>query len=297
MDARQLTQFLGVVDHGGFGKAAEALHISQPSLSQTIRQLERELGVELFHRVGRGVRLSEPGRELIAPARRVVRDLEVARAAVTATKELQRGTVDIVSMPSPGIEPLTTLIRDFASRFPGMTLNVSAAFTADEVIAAVRSGTAELGLLGSAGVPYSGDLGVLWLERQPLVLISPPGTEGSRAVSRSEIAGLDLVVSPRGSLMRQLVDDLLTSGTTVRIVAEIAHRTSLLPLVLAEAGHAVMPESWRGMAESAGCLVRTIEPRSHLEVVIVHRDDLTPGATAFLERTRERYHASSTRDS
>lgn len=287
MDIRQLTQFLGVVDHGGFGRAADALHVSQPSLSQTIKQLEKELGVDLFHRVGRGVQLTQPGKELVAPARRAVRSFDVARDAVLATKALERGVVDIVTMPSPGIEPFTSLAAAFAAKHPGMRVNASAAFTAEEVVSAVRSGVAELGLLGSSAQPYVGDLHVLPLESQPLVLLSPPHTAGGSTITRTAVADLDLLVSQQGSLMRQLVDDLLETGRHVRIVAEIAHRTSLLPLVLAGVGHAVMPDSWRAIAEATGCVVRDIEPSSTLNVALVFRGDLTPGAEAFLSIARD----------
>ncbi|GAA1383572.1 LysR family transcriptional regulator [Pseudonocardia kongjuensis] len=284
LDTRQLVYFLGVVDHGGFGRAAEALHVSQPSLSQAIKQLERQLDTDLFHRVGRGVQLTEPGRQLVGPARRVLRDLETARAAVLSTRELERGTVEIVSMPSPGIEPLTTLIRAFHERHPAMTTTVAAAFTPGEVVHAVHSGSAEIGLLGASGRPHTGELVVLPLERQPFVLISPPGTTPDTPVSRSDLAGLDVVISHRGSLMRQMIDDVLAAGAPVRVVAEVAHRTSLLPLVLAGVGHSVVPESWRELALRAGCTVRRIEPQSCLDVALVHRPDgLTPGARAFAD--------------
>jgi hypothetical protein len=88
MDARQLEYFLAIVDHDGFGRAAQHLHIAQPSLSQVIAGLERELGVPLFHRIGRGVVLSPAGRELIGPARQVLRDL---RGAVRAAIRLGAG--------------------------------------------------------------------------------------------------------------------------------------------------------------------------------------------------------------
>ena len=93
MDARQLEYFLAIVDHDGFGRAAQHLHIAQPSLSQSIANLERELGVQLFHRIGRGVVLSTAGSDLIAPARQVLRDLRTARATMESAKGLRRGTV------------------------------------------------------------------------------------------------------------------------------------------------------------------------------------------------------------
>src|SRR3954470_5229649 len=103
MDARQLAYFLAVVEPLNFGRAAEQLHMAQPSLSQAISNLEREVGVPLFHRVGRGIVLSDAGAQLVEPARHVLRALDSAKAAAQSAQGLQRGRVEMVSMPSPGI--------------------------------------------------------------------------------------------------------------------------------------------------------------------------------------------------
>jgi DNA-binding transcriptional LysR family regulator len=286
MDARQLGYFLAVVDHGGFGRAAEQIRIAQPSLSQAIATLERELGVPLFHRVGRGVVLSEAGRELVEPARQVLRDLDVARAAVQSVKGLQTGRLDLVTMPSPGIEPLTAMMRRFADEHPGIEFHVDGAFTADEVVASVRTGVAEIGLLGSAGDVRTAELLVVPLEDQPLILISPPdhGLPEGETVRDTDLEGRRLIVSQYGTLMRRWVDDLLARGIQVRVAAEVAHRTSILTLVLAGFGHAVMPSAWTPLAERAGAAVHRIEPAWHLRVALVSRPGgLTPAAKAFLE--------------
>lgn len=297
MDARQLSYFLAIVDHGGFGRAAEHLHIAQPSLSQAIGGLERELGVDLFHRVGRGVVLTDTGTRLIEPARQVVRDLEAVRDTARSARGLRRGRVDLVSTPSPGIEPLTTLMASFAREYPLMTVNVAGAFTPEEVVQHVRSGAAEIGLLGSAGHPRTADLRVLPVEEQPLVLLSPPEEEGTPPertgsggtgpgqdwIDRADLGGLRLIASQRGSLMRQIVDDILAGGTDAHLAAEVDHRTSILPLVLSGLGHAVMPSSWKPIATRMGARVRLIEPVSRLRVVIVSRASrMTPAAQAFL---------------
>jgi DNA-binding transcriptional LysR family regulator len=160
MDARQLTYFLAIVEHLNFNRAAEQLHIAQPSLSQAVNNLERELGVPLFHRVGRGIVLSDAGAQLVEPARQVIRDLDSARAAAQSTRGLQRGNVDLISMPSPGIEPLATIVRDFTADHPAMSVSADAAFTPDEVVRAVKTGRAELGLLGAASPPNTSGLRV-----------------------------------------------------------------------------------------------------------------------------------------
>jgi DNA-binding transcriptional LysR family regulator len=278
MDARQLEYFLAIVDHDGFVRAAQHLHVAQPSLSQAIARLERELGVGLFHRIGRGVVLSNAGRELIEPARQVLRDLRTARTTMDSMKGLQRGTVELVAMPSPGIEPLGTLIRRFTHHHPGATVEVGAAFTPDEVVDAVRLGKCELGIAGSSEPLRAPGIDVLELEEQPFVLIGGPDAEfpAGDPVPRTAVAGARLIVSPSGSLMRRIVDDLLAEGAAVHIVAEVAHRTSILPLVLQGVGLAVLPSAWAPLARLAGARIARIDPTAHLHVA------LTPAARAFL---------------
>ena len=75
MDLRQLSYVVAVVDHGGFTRAAEALHVAQPSLSQAIKALETEVGFALFDRVGRQVRLTAAGRALLPAARQALHDV------------------------------------------------------------------------------------------------------------------------------------------------------------------------------------------------------------------------------
>jgi DNA-binding transcriptional LysR family regulator len=287
MDARQLRYFLAIVDQGGFGRAADSLLVAQPSLSQAVAGLERELGVDLFHRVGRRAVLSPAGEELGGHARVVLRDLDAARSAMDAVRGLRSGRVDLITMPSPGIEPLTSMIATFTVAHPGVSLNVDGAFTPDEVIAAVRSGASEIGVLGTASPMRIAGVRSIQLEEQPLMLIVNPRDDTfapGTTVGQEQLAGCRLVVSQRGSLMRWMVDDVLASGVDVRIVVEVAHRTSILPLVLSGVGHAVMPSSWEPLAAQAGLRTLRIEPASTLHVAVISRTKhLTAAAASFLE--------------
>ncbi|WP_028924039.1 LysR family transcriptional regulator [Pseudonocardia acaciae] len=289
MDARQLEYFLAIVEHDGFGRAARTLHIAQPSLSQAIAGLERELGVRLFHRIGRGVVLSDAGAELIDPARQVLRDLRTARSTMESLKGLRRGRVELVTMPTPGIEPLGALTRAFTHRHPGMTVSAGAAFTADEVVEKVRQGACELGLVGAPGPLRAPGLDVLPLEDQAFVLVGRPGPEfpDGDPVPRAALAGSRMIVSPAGSLMRQVVDDIRADGADLHIVAEVAHRTSILPLVMQGVGLAVLPSAWVSLARRAGARAVRIDPPAHLDVALLSRSaPLTPAARAFLATAR-----------
>lgn len=223
----------------------------------------------------------------MGPARVVMRDLDAAQSAVQSLRGIRSGRLDIVTMPSPGIEPLTSMIRDFTLSYPSVRLNVSAAFTPEEVIESVRSGGTEIGLAGSPTAVRVPGVEVLELERQPLILIVNPHADAFgnvTAIQRQDLGGHRLIASQRGSLMRGLVDEALASGIAAEIVVEVAHRTSILPLVLAGVGHAVMPSSWAPTAHKAGLRTLLIEPVTHLEVAIISRKDgLTPAARAFLK--------------
>lgn len=289
MDIRQLRFFLAVVDHGGFSKAAEQLMVAQPSLSQAIAAFEKELGIPLFHRVGRGAVLSEAGKVLVGPARTVLRDADEATAAVRALKGLRGGRLDLITMPSPGMEPLTTILTAFARAYPEVTLNAEAGFTPEEILGSVRSGACEIGILGSPEPTRAPDLTVVPLEAQALVLISGPDdpVTAGPTVHRDELDGCRLIVSQRGSLMRALVDDVIAEGTRIMIAAEIAHRTSILPMVLNGLGRAVMPSAWTESARRAGAHVQRIVPESYLHVAAVSRTrHLTAPAAALMDEAR-----------
>lgn len=287
MDVRQLEYFLAVVDHGGFNRAATALYLSQPSLSQSIRSLERDLGSELFHRIGRRVVLTDAGTALIEPARTAVRSLEFARASVESVHGLRGGRVEIAVMPSQSISPLAGMIRRFGADHPEVSVTMRAAFTPRDVTEMVRTGAAELGLLAAPEPVSHPRLRVYPLCAQRFVLLTrsdgpfPPGS----VVRNEELAGHRLVVGQQGTGLRTYVDALRARGMEVTVAVETEHRVSILPLVLEGVGLAVVTDAWRDLAERAGALVLDLEPRTLLHVALVSRPSgLTPAARAFVDR-------------
>lgn len=279
MDARQLEYFLAVVDHGGVNRAATALYLAQPSLSQAIRALERDLGQDLFHRVGRRLVLTDAGRALVEPAREVIRGMANVRASVQSVGGLRTGRVEIASMPSQAVEPLSGMIKDFTAEHPGLQVTIKAAFTAPEVIEMVRTGVTELGVLGSSDPPLAADVELRTLERQRFVVVAPPGTPFSGKITREDLAGQRLIVGQQGTGMRRLADEM-----DVFDVVESEHREAILPLVLGGVGLAVLADSWAPLARQAGAVVLDLEPAAYLHIAVVNRQArLSPAAAAFRE--------------
>jgi len=174
MELRQLEYFLAVVEHGTLTKAAAALHLAQPSLSQMIKTLERDLGTQLFHRVGRRLVLSPAGHVLIDPARVVLRDAATARATVAEVRGLTGGRLDLASLSTLAVDPLAPLVGAFRRTFPRVAIGLLEPEDAGAVGALVSNGVCELGvghLPTGTGELVEHDLG-----EQELFVVLPPDT-------------------------------------------------------------------------------------------------------------------------
>ncbi len=284
MDVRQLQYFLAVVDHGSVHRAAKELFVAQPSISQALRALERDLGAELFHRTGRRLVLTPAGELLIDPARDVLRGLRLARDTVAAVDGLRRGRLLIAAMPSQAVSPLAGLIGRFAARYPEVEVVVRAAATPPEVLDAVRVGAVELGVLGAAEQPAPPGMVVTPLATQRFVLVAARAEDlpaVREPVAPSALAGCRLIVGQPGTVMRRAADEIVRAAGC-RVAVEVEHREAVLPLVLEGVGVAVLSESWRRLALDAGAVVRDLDSAEVLHVCLVHRAGrLSPAAREF----------------
>lgn len=289
MDLRQLEYLIAVADHGSFTAAARALHVSQPSLSHGVGRLERELGVELFARVGRSVQVTSAGQEVIAAARLVRRDVADLVAVAAAATTLDRGTVDIATLPTLAVDPVAELIGTFRGTHPNVTVRLHEPESIVEVEHSVRSGRSELGFtdLTTGGT----GLARVQLEQQEIVVVAPPGTElVDQPVSVTELAQLSLVATTPGTSTRRLLDRALArSGLEPRIAVEVHHREAIVPLVLAGAGSTLLPSRLAAEAARRGAVVRTVHPPITRRVGILHRRArLSPAAAALVALARAR---------
>jgi DNA-binding transcriptional LysR family regulator len=277
MDERRLRYFLAVVEEGGVTAAAARLHIAQPSLSQALRAFETELGVELFHRAGRTLRLSSAGQELIGPARQALLAIDEARNAVSGVTELRSGTLELATLPTLAVEPMATLIGRFRERYPGVQVQVREPESADGISDLVRDGDCEL---GAAHLPLaSDDLVTHPLGEQELLIVLPPGSPGQGPVRPKELVETPLVVSPPGTSTRMLLEHALSDvGVTPRIAVETAAREAIVPLVLAGAGAALLPAPMAREAERRGAVVRAVRPSITRRIGLIHRDGLLSAA-------------------
>jgi len=270
MERRQLEYFLAVVRYGSFTSAGRRLRVAQPSLSQAIGALERDLGTPLFHRLGRGVSLTAAGEALVRPAQQVVRDLATARASVQHVSGLTGGHLDIVALTTLAVDPLAGLVGRFRELYPLVDVKIADPEHDTAVTDMVRTGESELGLAESPVLPPN------------------HGPPRSAPLPVAQLAAMPLIATPEGTAMRALVDRALTvRGIPPRVAIETTHRAAIVPLVLAGAGATLLPPAIAQDAGRRGALVAHTAPPLVRTVRLMWRNQpLSPAAAAFLDLAR-----------
>lgn len=284
MDLQQMRYALAVVDTGTFTAAARACLVAQPSLSQSVRNLERELGVELFHRIGRRVVVTAAGRAFADAARLALLAADAVSLEVSAVSGVLSGSLELVSLPTLALDPITPLVGAFRTAHPRVLVRLAHPDGTDDLVHSVRTGASEVGITATAGAVPGRGLVSHRLGRQEVVAVLPPGSPRPKSITAAEFARLPLVTNPVGTNTRSLLESLLQDvAMAPQIAVETDQREAVVPLVLAGAGAALLP---RAMAEAAvlqHAVVLPFTPRLWRDLVLVHRDaTLSPAARAFV---------------
>ncbi|MFC4008836.1 LysR substrate-binding domain-containing protein [Nonomuraea purpurea] len=267
MNLQQLRYVVATAEHRTMTDAARSLYIAQPALSRAIRDLERELGMTLFARSGRGVVVTTQGRRVV----------KLARQALDAVHEIEglanHGAITEAELriaSTPTLEPglAGRLLPAYAAEHPGVRVHIVRCDGRDGVVSAIRDQRADLGL---TDLPVPADLITHPLERQEIVLVSPPGLRLPDPVPMGRLHGMRLALPARGSLRRRELDAMFGKySVTPVVVLETDERNGWLNAV--RTGQASL--LWyRGLAEQAsraGLVVRSLEPAVRRVIGVVH---------------------------
>lgn len=288
MERRQLEYFLAVVDHGSFTAAAKAVFVAQPSLSQAVRALERELGADLFHRLPHGVRLTSAGHALVASARRAIRDIATGRAAVQEVVGLTGGHLDLSMLPALAMEPIAPVVGAFRAQHPGVSFCIRQPEERHRVVDDVRTGRAEIGFVEQA--ERIDELESETLRRHELHAVLPPDSPHEESPATwQDLLKIGLIAGTPGTLVRDIVDAWgHQHGIPTRPAVEVGRRESGVYFVLAGAGAAAMPAPLARHAALLGAVVRPLADDISREVLMISRPGaLSPAARTFRQTVRE----------
>jgi DNA-binding transcriptional LysR family regulator len=241
MELRHLRYFEAVARHSHVTRAAAELHIAQPALSKQISQLEHELGVALFDRVGRNVRLTEAGESLLPHARAVMAQVEAARAEMAERIGLRKGRATVGAPPTVGTQLLPAVLATFNKRYPGIELRLheSGVQTLLDLL--------ETGLTDVAVVTLPVDdenLTVVPIFTEEMVIAVWHGhpLAGRGEVTIGELQGEPWVLSPENYELREAALVACDrAGFSPRVVLEGGETDTLLRFVAAGVGVALVP--------------------------------------------------------
>ncbi|MFF7698269.1 LysR family transcriptional regulator [Streptomyces lydicus] len=298
MQLQQLRYFTAVADTRHFTRAAEREHVAQPSLSQQIRSLERELGAELFHRARGHITLTDSGETLLPFARRILADTETARREVQEVAQLRRGRLRLGAPPSLCASLVPDVLSAFHATYPGVDLLVTEDGSQD-LVRALADGALDLALIITPLPVQAPALATSDLLREELVVVSAPDRPAPVGGRRTRIRVADLRDRPlamfrRGYDLREFTTAACrAAGFEPTFTVEGGEMDAVLGFVRAGLGIAVVPSM---VAERSGLRVtRFATPGMHRVISVAHRGDVSPPRAAReLERILKEHLAPGT---
>lgn len=237
-----------IAELGHFTRAAERLHLAQPSLSRQIASLERELGVELFHRVRGNVSLTAAGERLLPIARRMLADADTARGEMAELAGLRRGRIRLGATPTLCTSLVVEVLVEFRERYPGVDIEILERGSRS-LISALVEGSLDLALIVTS-VSSEGARAVL--EREPvlserLVVVSAAGAPDpfggvDAPISLAQLAKVPQVSFPENYDLRVAMDAAFeAAGISPTVAVEGAEMDAALRFAERGIGVAVVP--------------------------------------------------------
>ncbi|APE34196.1 LysR family transcriptional regulator [Nocardia mangyaensis] len=287
MELRQLRYFVTVVDEGGFTRAAERLHLTQPGLSAQIRQLERELGQRLLDRGARTVTPTEVGAAVLAHAREALSAADRIGETVQEFTGLLRGHVRLGVISGAATEEfdIADVLGDFHDDHPQVGISLTED-TAENMLSAVEHDELDIALIGMSGAPTGPGIGVEVVLETPVVAavaIDAPvdPAESAGTITLSALTDRRLICLPHGTGLRGLFErSCAAAGFTPQVAFEAAAPPLLLRLAARGLGTAVVPALAAEEAARFGVRVLDIvDPHIHGRLALVWRAD-RPGSPA-----------------
>ena len=281
---RHLEVFCAVARARSFTRAAEELHVSQPVVSRTVRELERSLGVELFARTTRSVSLMPQGEELLTLAGDLLDRFERTLDRFSAYCRGDYGRIVLATLPSIAAGYLPPILVEFLAENAGTRIEILDV-TAAEAARAVESGAADLAIASPATTP-SLHSDVLVRDRFVAVLPESHPLASRRTVTWAALAAEPFIAMSLGSSVRVLTDlAMADAGVSPTTVVEARNIATAGGIIAAGLGVSAFPELVLPLLSSTAIVTRALrEPVVHRDIAIITSTTtaLSPPAQRFV---------------
>jgi DNA-binding transcriptional LysR family regulator len=293
MELRHFRYFVAVAEELSFTGAASRLRVSQPPLSQQIRDLERELRTDLFSRTSRRVELTAAGRCFLDHARAILAQTDQAAEQARAIGSGRIGTLDIATTGSVLLGPLASIVAAFIGRFPQVVVRLNE-MAPQEQQAALHARRMDLCVLRRPAEDPDLRHELAWHEKVGVVL---PAHHGLAKRHRIPLASLrdenHVFLRLEDSRFAQyLMDCCVAAGFRPRISQQVVESYSLTSLVAAGLGVALVPECVRNLSRPGVVYRPVAEPAPVADVIMVYRSDRSAVVDSFMALARDLLQSS-----
>jgi DNA-binding transcriptional LysR family regulator len=283
---RRIAYWLAVVEEGSFTRAALRMHVSQPSLSQQIRALEKEVGGELLERLPRSVRLTPAGKAFLPHAQIAVRAAERAQQAARSALELETGELEISTVRSIAAGILPELVQAWRQRHSGTFVRLHEFTHRSLAEDSVRAGVGDLGI-GPPPIDWNGSVRRLGWEEFLVVLSPEDACASRRGIHLVELKDRDWVMfEPGNGLHDLIVSACASAGFTPRHAVLTSQVETAARLAAAGAGPTLVPENV--IPDGLDGAFLRVDPPLGREVTVYARDQWGQLGGAFVELMGER---------
>ena len=256
MLVRPIRYLKAVADHGSFTRAAAALHVSQPALSQQIRELEERMGVQLLDRSGRTVRPTDVGETYLRHVRRALDELEVGDRAIRDVQDLSSGALRLGFTPSFAVYLLGPLIRRYRDRFPGIVVTITEV-AQEEMELALSADALDVGLAFSDVLAEDVEWLPLHTERLSLIVgQGHPAANGDRKMNVAALGAEPLALLRPTFATRGVVDRYMRrNGVYPHVAVEVNSIAAIVEIVRLAGMATILPEAV-AQGQRGLCVVR-----------------------------------------
>jgi LysR family carnitine catabolism transcriptional activator len=286
-DLRRLRSVIAVADYGNFGRAASALRVSQPALSTHVAQVERELGLSLFSRTTRAVRLTTAGESFVRRARGIIEQLESALLEAREQATIARGRLAIAATLIVAAQALPAALQEFAKRFPAISIEIF-----DDVSSSVERfvsvGAADFGIGPAPADRVALDFTPLVEDNFIAIMLRRHPLAARKSVTLRELLAYPFPLLRPGIAVRAAIERVRPStAQNVRPAFEVHNQHTALGLVRAGMGIAILPAMVaHGLGDGAALATADItHPTIRREVGFIFRrgEKISPATRAFQE--------------
>jgi len=242
MDIQQLRVFRSAAKTGGFTRASEKLNLSQSTVSQHIKQLEDDLGCQLFLRVGKRVYLSEAGRVLLQYSDKIFYEIKNAEMAVRELSAAKRGTIRLGAGATTLTYLLPKILGEYKRKYPQIELIIVTG-TSEMLLEAIQGQAVDLAIIMPL-MPSTPTIRITPLAKEELVVVlnRKHTLTQKKSLDATDLKSLDFILYQRNTAMQDLVDRYFAAlGVVPRITMELENIEAIKSLVEAGLGSSVLP--------------------------------------------------------